>query len=224
MLIDNAVNSKAEIACFEALGGKLILVSSAFHMARLMKLAEARDISALPAPAGYVGRNPLFWIPSADALNNFRIVVYECLGRTGGSQAIILLFQVGCARYVYRGTDMLIDIHTHATECMGLTRYNGSRYPTLAELIDMLDERGIDKAVLLCSVSPEVRYVLVTPYEVLTMATKHPDRIIPFCSVDPRMMTNSIKRISGLCSVISDRGCKGIGDPYSTSTLIIPSI
>lgn len=81
VLIDNAVNSKAEIACFEALGGKLILVSSAFHMARLMKLVEARDISALPAPAGYVGRNPLFWIPSADALNNFRIVVYECLGR-----------------------------------------------------------------------------------------------------------------------------------------------
>ncbi len=80
VLIDNAVNSKAEIACFEALGGKLILVSSAFHLARLMKLAEARGLSALPAPAGYVGRNPLFWIPSADALNNFRIVVYECLG------------------------------------------------------------------------------------------------------------------------------------------------
>lgn len=81
VLIDNAINSKAEIGCFEAIGGKLILVSSAFHMARLMELAEARRVPALPAPAGYVGRNPLFWIPSADALNNFRIVVYEYLGR-----------------------------------------------------------------------------------------------------------------------------------------------
>lgn len=108
---------------------------------------------------------------------------------------------------------MLIDIHTHATECTGLTRYNGSRYPTLAELIDMLDERGIDKAVLLCSVSPEVRYVLVTPYEVLTMAAKHPDRIIPFCSVDPRMMTNSIKAdFRPMLRYFQDRGCKGIGE------------
>ncbi|MDD4098995.1 MAG: ElyC/SanA/YdcF family protein [Lentisphaeria bacterium] len=81
VLIDNAVNSKAEIACFEALGGPLILVSSAFHLARLMRLAEAQGAPALPAPAGYMGRNPLSWIPSADALNNFRIVVYEYLGR-----------------------------------------------------------------------------------------------------------------------------------------------
>ncbi|HOG49720.1 MAG TPA: ElyC/SanA/YdcF family protein [Lentisphaeria bacterium] len=80
VLIDNAVNSKAEIACFGALDGKLILVSSAFHMARLMKLAEARSVSAMPAPAGYIACNPLYLIPSADALNNFRIVVYECLG------------------------------------------------------------------------------------------------------------------------------------------------
>ena len=108
---------------------------------------------------------------------------------------------------------MLIDIHTHASDCIGITCANGTRYPSLAEHLAMLDARGIDQAVMLCTVSPEVRYVVVTPYEVLDMAARQPDRIIPFCSVDPRMLTNSVKAdFRPMLRYFQDRGCKGIGE------------
>ena len=127
---------------------------------------------------------------------------------------VVRLFPAGNVPFVINmETGMLIDIHTHASECTGFTRSNGSRYPTLAEYIDLLDAKGIDKAVLLCSVSPELRYVLVTPFEVLAMAAQHPDRIIPFCSVDPRMMANTIKAdFRPMLRYFQDRGCKGIGE------------
>lgn len=108
---------------------------------------------------------------------------------------------------------MLIDIHTHVSTCPGLTRPNGSRFPTPDELLRMLDERDIDQAVLLCSVSPESRYVLVTPEEVLSVASQHPDRFIPFCCLDPRMRTNSIKTdFRPMLRYYQDRGCRGIGE------------
>jgi predicted TIM-barrel fold metal-dependent hydrolase len=108
---------------------------------------------------------------------------------------------------------MFIDIHTHASSCTGFTRYNGSRYPTPEELIAAMDEAGIDMAVVLCSVSPEVRYVLVTPFEVMEMARKYPDRIIPFCSVDSRMMENSVNSdFRGMLAYFKSAGFKGVGE------------
>lgn len=86
---------------------------------------------------------------------------------------------------------MRIDIHTHATETVGLSRQNGTRFPTPDEHIAMLDEAGIDKAVLLSTMNPEVRYSYVTPDEVMRIHRRYPDRIIPFCSLDPRFLTNS---------------------------------
>ena len=85
---------------------------------------------------------------------------------------------------------MRIDIHTHCSKQSGLSRPNGSRYPTPGELVATLDEKGIDRAVILATVSPEFRYALVTPEQTLEYANEYPDRLIPFCSVDPRYLTN----------------------------------
>jgi len=43
---------------------------------------------------------------------------------------------------------MLIDIHVHTSKIAGVTRPNGSRYLTPAELVAMLDASGIDRAVM----------------------------------------------------------------------------
>ena len=108
---------------------------------------------------------------------------------------------------------MLIDIHAHASTHNFYTRYNDSRYPTPEELIAMMDAEKIDMAVLLCSVSPEMRYVLVTPFEVMEMTKNYPERFIPFCSVDPRMMKNHTSSdFRGMLEYFKEAGFKGIGE------------
>ncbi len=108
---------------------------------------------------------------------------------------------------------MLIDIHTHASDTVDLYRFEGRRYPSSAELVAKLDEEGIDKAVLLAIVSPECRYVFVTPEDVMEMTAKYPDRLIPFCCADPRMVSNSVESdFRPLLSYYKEAGCKGIGE------------
>jgi len=108
---------------------------------------------------------------------------------------------------------MLIDIHVHASRTTGIVRSNGSRYPTPAELVRMMDEAGIDKAVLLSRVSPECAYVYVPPEEVLATCAEYPDRLLPFCNLDPRMLTNDAKAdFRPLLAHYKALGCKGIGE------------
>ncbi len=106
---------------------------------------------------------------------------------------------------------MLIDIHVHTSNPSGLTRPNGSRYPSPDELIAMMDSLGIDKAVTLCTVSPEYRYSFVTPEEVLDICAQHPDRLVPFASIDPRMLTNSTNSdFRYILRHYKEAGCRGI--------------
>ncbi|MBT3275337.1 MAG: amidohydrolase family protein [Spirochaetales bacterium] len=108
---------------------------------------------------------------------------------------------------------MLIDIHTHCAYKSGLTRANGSRYPDPEEHITALDAAGIDKAVVLTTVSPEYRYVLVTPEEVMSISAKYPDRLIPFCNMDPRFLTNSTEAdFTDHLAYYKGLGCKGVGE------------
>ena len=110
---------------------------------------------------------------------------------------------------------MLIDIHVHTSRTSGLSRPDGSRYPQPAELIDMMDAAGIDKAVLMCTVSPECRYAFVSPEEVLDICAELPDRLIPFAGVDPRMLTNSANSdFADMLGHYRQAGCKGIGEYF----------
>lgn len=108
---------------------------------------------------------------------------------------------------------MRIDIHTHTSRSKGLFRANGTRYPRPVELVAKLDEEGIDKAVILSTVSPECRYAIVTPEEVLDIYAEYPDRFIPFCNVDPRYLTNDISAdFHPILETYRDAGCKGVGE------------
>lgn len=110
---------------------------------------------------------------------------------------------------------MLIDIHVHT--CLArhrsLTRANGSHYPTPERLIEMMDAVGIDKAVLMSVVSPECRYTLVQPEEVIGIAERHRDRLVPFCSLDPRYLTNDASAdFRPLLQAYRELGCRGVGE------------
>lgn len=110
---------------------------------------------------------------------------------------------------------MLIDIHTHAAFARhpSVARPNGKGYPTPERLIRMMDDHGIDKSVVLSTVSPECRYTLVTPEEALKICGQYPDRLVPFCSLDPRFLTNSPDAdFRPLLRAYHEMGCKGIGE------------
>ena len=110
---------------------------------------------------------------------------------------------------------MFIDIHLHCAKPRHpqLTRPNGSHYPDPETLIRMLDDAGIDKAVVMSGVSPECRYTPVLPEEAIEIAAQYPDRLIPFCNFDPRFLTNDASaNFTPLLEAYKELGCKGVGE------------
>ena len=77
----------------------------------------------------------------------------------------------------------------------------------------MMDQAGIDMAVVLSGVSPECRSSFVLPEEVLSICATHPQRLIPFANIDPRMLTNSTNsNFVDLLEHYKSAGCRGIGE------------
>jgi predicted TIM-barrel fold metal-dependent hydrolase len=121
---------------------------------------------------------------------------------------------------------MFIDIHTHITygDCPELAHGILGRPPfTVEVLLKRMDMEGIDKSVVLPLINPEVidRYGCAGNQEVLRACQQYPDRLIPFCAVDPRNMLIWGKRgtpgcMYNLLKIYQDLGCKGIGEMCAT--------
>jgi hypothetical protein len=109
---------------------------------------------------------------------------------------------------------VFIDIHVHVmARPTGILRNGKPPFSTPDALLKRYDELGIDKAVILPSVSPECQYVSHDVDDALEIAEKYPDRFIPFCNIDPRMMTNSPDApLSELLKFYKSKGCKGVGE------------
>ncbi|MFW6161854.1 MAG: amidohydrolase family protein [Planctomycetota bacterium] len=109
---------------------------------------------------------------------------------------------------------MFIDIHLHSTQRGdGPHRGNGETYATPEQLIALFDERGIDKAVLLPSIGVECAHHQLSVDGALDIAARHPDRFIPFCNVDPRMLTNSPEAdFAPMLDFYKAQGCRGVGE------------
>ena len=88
---------------------------------------------------------------------------------------------------------MLIDIHVHANKTRTVSRPNLQSYTTPAELVKMMDDHGIDMALVMCRMNPECAYRMVTPEEMMEIVAQYPKRLIPTCNFDPRMAANSAK-------------------------------
>ena len=79
---------------------------------------------------------------------------------------------------------------------------------TLADIIDDMDDAGIDKACIVAmDLSTHYGVELVTNEDVAKMASAHPDRLIPFASVDPTMGRLAVDR---LVHAVEDLGCRGL--------------
>ena len=103
---------------------------------------------------------------------------------------------------------MLIDIHTHAYRKKPVV----GNFCTLPELLAEQDRLGIDKSVVLPIVSPEI-YEPQNTEDILDMAEAYPDRIIPFCNLDPRTGYNSSHTpLEKYLAIYKERGCRGLGE------------
>jgi predicted TIM-barrel fold metal-dependent hydrolase len=109
---------------------------------------------------------------------------------------------------------MFIDIHVHSTQRGGgPCRPNGETYATPEQLIARFEELEIDRAVLLPSIHVECGHHPLSVDGCLEIAERHPDRFIPFCNIDPRMLTYSPKAdFAPMLEFYKAQGCKGVGE------------
>ncbi len=101
-----------------------------------------------------------------------------------------------------------VDVHTHLGQ-----EWGGRRPLSATELLHWMDEHTITHAVVMPLVSPEsYDYVISTDY-VLRETQAHRDRLIPFCSLDPRTVEHSgVKKKVDLLKKYVDAGARGFGE------------
>jgi len=101
-----------------------------------------------------------------------------------------------------------IDVHTH------IGKYTDpNKTLTVDGLLSWMDEHDVEKAVVLPLTSPESTTFLQLTDTALAAGKAHPDRLIPFCSIDPRQMVGG--GVKGLVKIIGDwvgQGAKGFGE------------
>ena len=115
---------------------------------------------------------------------------------------------------------MFIDIHAHCYR----VKTPWMPFCTPEELIAEFDKYGIEKGVVQPIVSPEI-YMPQANEDILEMCAKYPDRLIPFCNIDPRAMTNSSRApLWEIIRAYKQLGCKGIGEVMPNMPLMDPLI
>lgn len=101
-----------------------------------------------------------------------------------------------------------VDVHTH----LGQT-WNHTETLSADALLKWMDASDIAQSVVLPLVSPESSSYLLTTDYVLGETKPHRDRLIPFCSIDPR--TSYSGGLRGLVAMLKkyvDQGAKGFGE------------
>ena len=108
-----------------------------------------------------------------------------------------------------------LDIHTH------VGTFFWGKEVTADELLRTMDRHGVDQAAVLPLVSPESSPYLQTTESVLATCRAHPERLIPFCCVDPRVSTTDPRRyghvegVKGIVEMLQrykDAGARGFGE------------
>lgn len=103
----------------------------------------------------------------------------------------------------------MIDVHTHIGRIA-----RDSKPLTVGVMVSNMDKLGIEKSVILPIENPEeLEYYSTTEY-VLAECEKYPDRLIPFCNVDPRRGMPGWDPYP-IIEEYKERGCKGFGECLS---------
>lgn len=103
----------------------------------------------------------------------------------------------------------MIDIHTHIGKI-----FYGKKILTVSKLLKFMDENEIEKAVVLPLENPEETHFYSTTSEILKSCKKYPERLIPFCNIDPRRGRNPEEEnfFRELIGEYIEKGCRGFGE------------
>src|SRR6185436_4187535 len=103
---------------------------------------------------------------------------------------------------------LYVDVHTH----LGQT-WNTTVPLTAEELLRWMDAHSVAQAVVLPLSSPESSSYMITTDFVLAQTAPFRDRLIPFCSIDPRTsFTGGRKALVEMLKKYVDAGAKGFGE------------
>lgn len=101
-----------------------------------------------------------------------------------------------------------VDMHTH----LGQT-WNTTERLSAGDLLRWMDSQEIAQAVVLPLVSPEASSYPLSSEFVLAETLHHRNRLIPFCSIDPRASLNGGRDgLIGMLRRYVDAGAKGFGE------------
>jgi predicted TIM-barrel fold metal-dependent hydrolase len=108
-----------------------------------------------------------------------------------------------------------IDIHTH------LGAFYHGRELTAELLVRFMDAHNVERACVLPLISPESAPIPQPVSTALAAYEAFPDRIVPFCALDPRAVTEPGRRtghvagVKGMTEILEryqDAGCRGLGE------------
>ncbi len=110
-----------------------------------------------------------------------------------------------------------IDVHAHASPWPQYApKYldGDSKKPSTDELFtEYYGRLNVEKCVLLPGISPEGATSVVTPEMMKYLVDKDPERLLWFCCVDPRMLSNTADaRLGYLLEHYKSLGAKGVGE------------
>ena len=108
----------------------------------------------------------------------------------------------------------VIDIHEHVILKPGfLHPTRGDTVTTAAELVAIMDRKGIDQMIALPCTSPETFHFVQSNEEVFQACDQYPGRFVKFCHVDPRLDMNALKYdFEPILSHYKSLGAKGMGE------------
>ncbi|MBD3293658.1 MAG: amidohydrolase family protein [Armatimonadia bacterium] len=104
---------------------------------------------------------------------------------------------------------MLIDVHGH----IGRVLPDRREFVDVTNLIAKMDAWDIDVTCILpLSEHPEGAYLECNTEDVIAACARYPDRLIPFCLIDPRYRNHPETDFRRLLEEYTARGCRGLGE------------
>ncbi len=107
---------------------------------------------------------------------------------------------------------MFIDIHAHAYLYPGPPQDGRTQFCTPEQLLELHAAEGIEKALLLPLIGPEV-YLPQSNEEILEVCRRWPEHFVACCNLDPRGIGNHAgSDFTPWLHWYRDRGCRGVGE------------
>lgn len=119
---------------------------------------------------------------------------------------------------------MFIDIHSHVFRIPTMPSQYVPQFCTPQQLTARYDQLKVDYAVLLPVVNSEI-YFTQPVEDILEICDQFPDRFVPYCNVDPRLLTNSPRApLDQVIHYFKGKGCKGIGEVMPNMEILDPMV